>query len=66
MHDYAEHGEGLLVVADHPAIKDVRAEGEGSLVIASTYDLGAARLDAIRSSWDAWRAEHYPASEPVS
>jgi hypothetical protein len=53
-------------VADHPAIKDVREEGEGSLVIASTYDLGAARLDAIRSSWDAWRAENYPASEPVS
>lgn len=66
VHSYAEHGEGLLVVADHPAIKDVRQEGEGSLVIASTYDLGAARLDAVRSSWDAWRAENYPAAEPVS
>ncbi|HEX7203022.1 MAG TPA: SRPBCC domain-containing protein, partial [Arthrobacter sp.] len=59
-------GEGLLVVADHPAIKDVREEGEGSLVIASTYDLGAAKLDAIRSSWDSWRSENYPSSEPVS
>ncbi|WP_350000754.1 SRPBCC domain-containing protein [Pseudarthrobacter sp. WHRI 8279] len=66
VHDYAEHGEGLLVVADHPAIKDVREEGEGSLVIVSTYDLGAARLESARSSWDAWRAENYPASEPVS
>lgn len=66
VHSYAEHGEGLLVVADHPAIKDVREEGEGSLVIASTYDLGAARLESVRSSWDAWRAGNYPASEPVS
>lgn len=66
VHDYAEHGEGLLIVADHPAIKDVRAEGDGSLVIASTYDLGAAKVDAIRSSWDSWRATHYASSEPVS
>ena len=66
VHSYAEHGEGLLVVADHPAIKDVREEGEGSLVIVSTYDLGAARLESVRSSWDAWRAGNYPASEPVS
>jgi uncharacterized protein YndB with AHSA1/START domain len=65
VHDYAEHGEGLLVVADHPAIKDVREEGEGSLVIASTYDLGAARLDAVRSSWDSWRSAQYPESDPI-
>ena len=66
VHSYAEHGEGLLVVADHPAIKDVRAEGDGSLVIASTYDLGAGAFDAIRQSWDSWRSENYPASEPAS
>ena len=66
VHSYAEHGEGLLVVADHPAIKDVREEGSGSLIIASTYDLGASRLDAIRKSWDSWRAENYPTSDPVS
>jgi hypothetical protein len=66
VHGYAEHGEGLLVVADHPAIKDVRAEGEGSLVIASTYDLGAGKVDAIRSAWDTWRSRNYPDSEPVS
>src|SRR6476661_10319928 len=57
VHSYAEHGEGLLVVADHPAIKDVRAEGDGSLVIASTYDLGAGAFDAIRQSWESWRPE---------
>ncbi|VXC12561.1 SRPBCC family protein [Arthrobacter sp. 8AJ] len=66
VHSYAEHGEGLLVVADHPAIKDVRAEGDGSLVIASTYDLGAGAFDAIRQSWDSWRSENYPASERAS
>lgn len=66
VHSYAEHGEGLLVVADHPAIKDVREEGDGSFVIASTYDLGAGAFDAIRQSWDSWRASNYPASEPAS
>lgn len=65
VHSYAEHGEGLLVVADHPAIKDVRPDG-GSLVVVSTYDLGAAKLASVRSSWDSWRAENYPAAEPVS
>ncbi|MFJ5862405.1 SRPBCC domain-containing protein [Pseudarthrobacter sp. NPDC092439] len=65
VHDYAGHGEGLLIVADHPEIKDVQPDN-GSIVVASTYDLGAARLDSIRSSWDSWRAENYPSSGPVS
>lgn len=65
VHSYADHGDGLLVVADQLAIEDVRPDG-GSMVIASTYGLGAARLDSIRSSWDSWRAENYPTSEPVS
>jgi uncharacterized protein YndB with AHSA1/START domain len=65
VHSYAEHGDGLLIVADQPKIEDVRPDG-GSLVIISTYGLGAARLDAIRTSWDSWRAENYPTSEPVS
>jgi uncharacterized protein YndB with AHSA1/START domain len=65
VHSYADHGDGLLVVADQLAIEDVRPDG-GSMVIASTYGLGAARLDAIRTSWDSWRAENYPTSEPVS
>ena len=65
VHGYAEHGDGLLIVADQPKIEDVRPDG-GSLAIISTYGLGAGRLDAIRSSWDSWRAENYPTSEPVS
>jgi hypothetical protein len=65
VHGYAEHGDGLLIVADQPKIEDVRPDG-GSLVIISTYGLGAARLEEIRSSWDSWRAENYPTSEHVS
>jgi hypothetical protein len=65
VHGYAEHGDGLLIVADQPKIADVRPDG-GSLVIISTYGLGAGRLDEIRTSWDSWRAENYPTSEPVS
>ncbi|WP_159824055.1 SRPBCC family protein [Arthrobacter sp. 9AX] len=65
VHGYAEHGDGLLIVADQPRIEDVRPDG-GSLAIISTYDLGAAKLEEIRTSWDSWRAENYPTSEPVS
>ncbi|MCU1532339.1 MAG: hypothetical protein JWO49_1910 [Arthrobacter sp.] len=64
VHSYAEHGEGLVIVADQPAIPDVRPDG-GSLVIVSTYDLGAHALEAVRSDWDKWRAENYPTSEPL-
>lgn len=63
--DYAEHGDGLLIVADHPAIQDVRQEGSGSIVIVSTYDLSASKLDSIRSSWESWRAENQPAAAPM-
>ncbi|WP_285247352.1 SRPBCC domain-containing protein [Pseudarthrobacter sp. efr-133-R2A-89] len=66
VHGYAEHGEGLLVVADHPAIKDIRAEGDGSLVVVSTYDLGAGAFDAVRSAWDSWREANYPGTDPAS
>ena len=65
VHSYADRGDGLLIVADQPKIADVRPDG-GSLVIVSTYGLGAAGVDAIRTSWDSWRAENYPTSEPVS
>ncbi|KNH19596.1 hypothetical protein ACU18_05285 [Arthrobacter sp. ZBG10] len=65
VHDYADHGEGLLVVTDQPVIEDIRPDG-GSLVIASTYGLGAHRLESIRTGWDNWRAENYPTSEPAS
>lgn len=64
VHHYAEHGDGLVIVADQPAIKDIRPHG-GSLVIVSTYDLGAHQLESIRSYWDKWRAENYPTSDPL-
>lgn len=64
VHSYAEHGDGLLIVADQPVIEEVRPDG-GSLVIISTYDLGASKLESIRASWDGWRAENYPTSEAL-
>jgi hypothetical protein len=64
VHDYAEHGDGLLIVADQPVIDDVRPEG-GSMVIISTYDLGASRLESIRALWEGWMAENYPTSAPL-
>lgn len=62
VHSYAEHGEGLLIVADQPVIEEVRPDG-GAMVIASTYDLGAHQLESIESLWDGWRAENYPTSQ---
>ncbi|MDQ0822850.1 uncharacterized protein YndB with AHSA1/START domain [Arthrobacter sp. V4I6] len=64
VHHYAEHGEGLVIVADQPSIPDIRPDG-GSLVIVSTYDLGAHRLEEVRKYWDTWRAENYPTSDPL-
>jgi hypothetical protein len=64
VHGYAEHGEGLVIVGDQPSIPDIRPDG-GSLVIVSTYDLGAHRLEDVRKYWDKWRAENYPTSDPL-
>jgi hypothetical protein len=64
VHNYAEHGDGLLIVADQPAILELRPHG-GSLAIVSTYGLGAHRLESVRGYWDTWRAENYPTSDPL-
>ncbi len=64
VHSYAEHGDGLVIVADQPAIPELRPDG-GSLIIVSTYDLGAHQLESIRTHWDNWRSENYPTSEPM-
>ena len=64
VHGYAEHGDGLLIVADQPVSEEIRPDG-GSLVIISTYDLGASKLESIRALWDGWRAENYPTSEAL-
>lgn len=60
VHSYAEHGDGLLVLAEQPPLEGVR-ERRGALVIASTYDLGAAAFDHIAEHWDAFMEKHYPA-----
>ncbi|MBE4717648.1 SRPBCC domain-containing protein [Pseudarthrobacter sp. AB1] len=62
VHSYAEHGDGLLIVADQPVIEGVRPQG-GAMVIASTFDLGAHKLESIHLLWESWRAENYPTSE---
>lgn len=62
VHSYAEHGDGLLIVADQPVIEGVRPQG-GAMVIASTFDLGAHKLESIHLLWERWRAENYPTSE---
>lgn len=60
---YADHGRGLLILADTPPTKD-RPDG-GAMVIASTYELGAKDLNAIRSHWDSWRQQNLSDSEPL-
>ncbi|WP_035769022.1 hypothetical protein [Arthrobacter castelli] len=60
---YADHGRGLLIVADTPPTED-RPDG-GAMVIASTYELGARDLQAIRSRWDSWRQQNLSDSDPL-
>jgi hypothetical protein len=60
---YADHGDGLLIVADQPPAEG-RPDG-GTMVIVSSYGLGAHDLAQLRGRWDTWRAENLPGSEPV-
>lgn len=58
---YADHGEGLVIVADQPSL-----DGKGSsLAVISTYGLGAQALRSAWDSWDTFRREHYPSSNPL-
>jgi hypothetical protein len=59
VHDYADHGDGLLILASQAPLEGIR-EHPGALLIASTYGLGAAALDAVGSHWDAFMEAHYP------
>ncbi|WP_035777043.1 hypothetical protein [Arthrobacter sp. H5] len=61
---YAEHGDGLLILADQPVIKGTR-DKPGALMIATTYGLGAHSLREIWGAWDEFRARHYPSSDPL-
>jgi len=57
---YAEHGDGLLVLAEQAPLEGIR-ERRGAQVIASTYGLGAAAYDSIAEHWDAFMEKHFPA-----
>lgn len=57
--DYAEHGDGLLILARQDRVEGIR-EHPGAMVIASTYGLGAAAFEAIGAQWDGFMEEHFP------
>lgn len=57
--DYAEHGDGLLILARQAPVEGLR-EHPGAQIIATTYGLGATALDAIASQWDTFMETHYP------
>lgn len=58
--EYAEHGEGLVIIADQPSLQN-----RSSLAIITTYELGAQALRSAWDSWDAFRRQHYPSSKPL-
>ncbi len=57
--DYAEHGDGLLILARQSPLEGIRKH-PGAQIIASTYGLGAADFDAIASQWDTFMETHFP------
>lgn len=50
-------GDGLLVVMDRPPSE--RWPTGGSQVIATTYGLGDAELEALKARWSTWWAAHF-------
>ncbi|NJC21125.1 uncharacterized protein YndB with AHSA1/START domain [Arthrobacter pigmenti] len=54
--EYADHGEGLVIVAD---------QGGSSMVTVTTYGLGARALRDIWDGWEDFRQASYPSSEPL-
>lgn len=56
---YAEHGDGLLILAQQEPINGIR-EHPGAQIIASTYGLGAAALETIATQWDAFMEDNFP------
>lgn len=57
--DYAEHGDGLLILAQQAPVEGLR-EHPGAQIVVSTYGLGAAALEAVGAQWDAFMETHYP------
>lgn len=56
---YAQHGDGLLILACQAPLEGVR-QHPGAQIIVSTYDLGSAAFEAIGSQWDAFMENHFP------
>lgn len=65
VHSYAEHGDGLLVLADQDP-GDGGPDGASSMLIASSYDLGAKALREMWAGWEAFRAENYPEADELA
>jgi uncharacterized protein YndB with AHSA1/START domain len=61
---YADHGDGLLIIAELPKTQ-ARPDG-GTQLLITTYGLGAKALAELRSRWDGWRTKHFPSSEPLT
>lgn len=61
---YAEHGDGLLILAEQPLTDGVRDQ-PSAMVIASTYELGARALHEVWDGWEALRRDHYPNADPL-
>ncbi|WP_051427262.1 hypothetical protein [Arthrobacter sp. H20] len=61
---YAEHGDGLLILAEQPLAEGVR-DVPSSVLIASTYALGARSLHSIWDGWETIRRDHYPDAAPL-
>ncbi|MFI5086472.1 MAG: SRPBCC domain-containing protein [Actinomycetales bacterium] len=59
VHDYAEHGDGLLILARQAPLSNLR-EHPGAVVIASTYGLGATAFEKAAAHWDDFMETHYP------
>lgn len=57
---YADHGEGLVILADQPS-----GQGTSSMVIVTTYGLGANALRTASAAWDSFRKQHYPSADPL-
>ncbi|MGG5172645.1 SRPBCC family protein [Pseudarthrobacter sp. J1738] len=65
VHEYADHGDGLLIASAQAPMPDSRPNG-GLMVNISSYGLGAHQLEALRQRWESWRASAFHESEPNS
>lgn len=61
---YAERGDGLLILAEQPVDEGAR-DKPSAMVIASTYSLGAKALHGVWDSWDGVRRDSYPDADPL-